>query len=128
MLNYRYFVTRSQPRDLRSVKAALYSSARVVAVEEDIADGQSKGYTVAIVEVFTDRNDADFLATYQADRLRSFGGIGVSEVFGNMGSAEMYAGAEYDAYPMRVQDRSPSQVAAESLAREFGTDVSEWTV
>lgn len=129
MLHRRYFVTRSQPRDLASIKAALYDHTRVAGLEENITDGLSQGRTVTILETTSDSADrADYLAAYQAGRLQSFGGIGVSQVFEIFGSAVMYAGEEYDAYPDMVHTRTPSQVAAESLAREFGTDVSEWEV
>ena len=129
MVHHRFFVTRSRPGDLRVIKSALYNAARVAGTEENIPTGHSKGYTVAIVSVTgTSEDHVEYLANYQAARLQSFSGIGVSDVFKTYVEAESYCGEEYDAYPEMVHTRTPSQVAAESLAREFGTDVSEWTV
>lgn len=124
MTTRRFFCTRSNPRDLASVKAALYGHSRVAGLETNITDGHSQGRTVAIIET-NGRTDADaeYAVNYQRERLMSFGGIGVSEPFMDYTQAEFYAGEEYDSYPEMVHSFTP----AEYLAREFGTDVSEWT-
>lgn len=125
MTTRRYFLVRSRPDDKRVLERALYNHSRIAGAEENVPNGASAGKSVFIVETAADTDkEAAYLASYQVGRLGSFGSFGLSEVFETYVAAEFEAGETWDAYPEMVHFVSPAQ----HLAREFGTDVSEWEV
>lgn len=125
MIHQRFYAVRTRPDDKRVVERALYNHTRIIAAEENVPNGHSAGRSVFILAtVGESHEDADYLAAYQKGRLESFGSFGVGQVFKNYPEAEFFAGDEWDAYPEMVQTITPAQY----LAREFGTDESEWTV
>lgn len=121
----RFFVVACRPTDYRVVERALYSPSRILASEVEVPYGPYAGKTVLIIETTAPTaEEANRLVAHQADRLRSFGSIGVSLL-----THYTYRSAEIEADEMGAIVAYVARLSpAQHLAREFGNDVSEWEV